>query len=144
HRSVAYFRLASRQPWANPTDSAATAIRPSSRIWRNCAYPSPASPRRFSSGTRQSLNESSWVSLARQPTLRYDGPTSNPGVPEGTTIEEICLRSGVSWPVTAVMVTSPVMSVPEFVMKAFEPLITHWPSSSLAVVLVEPPSEPPP
>ena len=37
-------------------------------------------------------------------------------------------------PVTAVIVTQPVMSVPELVMNCFAPLITHSPSSSRAVV----------
>jgi hypothetical protein len=47
-------------------------------------------------------------------------------------------------PVTAVTVTRPVMSVPELVMKHFEPLITHSPvfSSRSAVVRVPPASEP--
>ena len=44
----------------------------------------------------------------------------------------------------AVIVTTEVMSVPEFVMKAFEPLITHSSPSSRAVVRVAPASEPPP
>ena len=45
-------------------------------------------------------------------------------------------------PVTAVAVTSLVMSVPEFVMNCFEPLMTHSPPSSFAVVFVPPASEP--
>ncbi len=36
------------------------------------------------------------------------------------------------------------MGVPEFVMNALEPLITHSPFSSLAVVFVAPASLPPP
>jgi hypothetical protein len=47
-------------------------------------------------------------------------------------------------PVTAVTVTSPVMSVPELVMKAFDPLMTHSSPSRTAVVRVPPASEPPP
>lgn len=49
-------------------------------------------------------------------------------------------------PVTAVTVTSAVMSVPELVMNAFEPLITHSSvaSSSTARVWVPPASEPRP
>ena len=47
-------------------------------------------------------------------------------------------------PVSAVIVTTEVMSVPELVMNAFEPLITHSSPSSLAVVRVAPASEPPP
>jgi hypothetical protein len=45
-------------------------------------------------------------------------------------------------PVRAVIVTHAVMSVPAFVMNIFEPLITHSPSSSTAVVRVAPASEP--
>ena len=47
-------------------------------------------------------------------------------------------------PVTAVTVTSYVMSVPELVMNCLLPLITHSPSSSRAVVRVAPASEPAP
>lgn len=47
-------------------------------------------------------------------------------------------------PVTAVTVTSAVMSVPELVMNAFEPLITHSSPSRTARVWVPPASEPKP
>jgi hypothetical protein len=47
-----------------------------------------------------------------------------------------------SWPVTAVIVTQPEMSVPELVMNCLAPFTTHWPSSSFAVVWVLPASEP--
>ena len=62
-------------------------------------------------------------------------------------IDEISLRPSSSTPVTAVTVTSPVMSVPELVMNALVPLMTHSesPSSdSRAVVRVAPASDPPP
>ena len=71
--------------------------------------------------------------------MEYFGATRKPGVPAGTMIAEIC-RS----PVSAVTVTSAVMSVPELVMNAFDPLITHSPPSRRAVVRVAPASEPPP
>jgi hypothetical protein len=45
-------------------------------------------------------------------------------------------------PVTAVTVTKRVIGVPEFVMNCFEPLMTHSPSSSRAVVRVAPASLP--
>src|SRR5579884_2760490 len=45
-------------------------------------------------------------------------------------------------PVSAVIVTQAVMSVPALVMKIFEPSITHSPSSSRAVVRVAPASDP--
>ena len=38
------------------------AMRPSSRVLRNCLKPSPSSPRRLSAGTRQSSNVRPWVS----------------------------------------------------------------------------------
>ena len=46
------------------------------------------------------------------------------------------------WPVTAVIVTQPEISVPELVMNCFAPFTTHSPSSSFAVVRVAPASEP--
>ena len=45
-------------------------------------------------------------------------------------------------PVRAVTVTHEVIEVPELVMNALAPLITHWPSTSSALVLVAPASEP--
>jgi hypothetical protein len=64
-----------------------------------------------------------------------------PGVPLGTMMLVISLRPS-SFPVTAVMTTSRDISVPELVMKHLVPLMTHSPSSSIAVVLVLPASEP--
>ncbi len=43
--------------------------------------PLPSSPSRFSAGTRQSLNTTSEVSLARMPSLFSFFPGRNPGVP---------------------------------------------------------------
>ena len=60
-------------------------------------------------------------------------------MPFSTTMFEIS-----SSPVRAVIVTHAVMSVPAFVMKIFEPLTTHSPSRSSAVVRVAPASEPAP
>ncbi len=62
----------------------------------------------------------------------------NPGVPDGTMIVEISPPS----PVRAVTVTSDVIALPELVMKAFAPLMTHSPPSSTARVFVAPASEP--
>ena len=120
-----------------PTDNAAIATRPSSRMWRNCAKPRPRSPSRFDSGTRQSSNVRPCVSEACQPILRYGGWTSNPAEPDGTMIAEIS-----PGPVRAVTVTSAVIAVPELVMNAFSPLITHVPSTSSALVRVAPASDP--
>ena len=47
-----------------------------------------------------------------------------------------------SWPVTAVIVTQPEMSVPELVMNCLAPFTIHWPSSSAARVWVLPASDP--
>ena len=49
-----------------------------------------------------------------------------------------------SGPVSAVIVTQEVMSVPALVMKILEPLTTKEPSRSSAVVRVAPASEPAP
>ncbi len=144
-RSLAYFTDSSTQPCARPVDSAEMAIRPSSRIRRNCAYPRPSSPSRFAAGTRTSEKDSSRVSDAFHPTLEYGAATVKPGVPDGTMIAEMRGAPFSLRPVTAVTVTSSVMSVPELVMKHLEPLITHSPvaSSRTAVVRVPPASEPP-
>ena len=68
----------------------------------------------------------------------------NPGVPLGTMIVEISFLPSAMFPVTAVTVTSEVMSVPELVMNCLLPLMIHSPSSSRAVVRVPPASEPAP
>ena len=80
------------------------------------------------------------MSEACQPSLRYGGSTTSPGVPAGTTIAEIS-----PCPVRAVTVTSDVIGVPELVMKALTPSITHSsaPSSRAAFVRVAPASLPP-
>ena len=58
-------------------------------------------------------------------------------MPAGTRKAEIS-----SGPVLAVTVTSEVISVPELVMKALVPLITHSSPSSTALVRVPPASDP--
>lgn len=68
----------------------------------------------------------------------------NPGVPEGTMIVEISFLPSARVPVTAVTVTSEVMSVPELVMNCLVPLTTQWSPSRRAVVRVPPASEPAP
>lgn len=84
------------------------------------------------------------MSDASHPTFEYFLDTVNPGVPDGTMMAEISGRPLSPRPVTAVTVTSPVMSVPELVMKALVPSMTHSPPSRRAVVLVAPASDPPP
>ena len=59
-------------------------------------------------------------------------------------IVEISGRPSARSPVRAVTVTSEVMSEPELVMNCFEPLTTHSPPSSTALVFVAPASEPAP
>lgn len=54
---------------------------------------------------------------------------------------EISLRPSRS-PVTAVIATTPEMSVPALVMNCFAPFTTHCPSSRLARVFTLPASEP--
>jgi hypothetical protein len=99
---------------------------------------------RLALGTRQSSKDSSWVSEAAQPTLEYFAATVKPGVPAGTMIAEISLPPSGSCPVTAVIVTNAVTSVPELVMNALDPLMTHSSPSSTAVVRVAAASDPPP
>ena len=69
-----------------------------------------------------------------------------PGVPLGTRIAVSSFFTEPSArtlsPVTAVMVTRRVILVPELVMNCLVPLMTHWPSSRTAVVLVPAASEP--
>ena len=66
-----------------------------------------------------------------------------PAIGTGTRIELISGRSDGP-PVTAVTVTSRVMSVPELVMNCLVPLMTHSTRPICAVVLVAPASLPPP
>ena len=75
--AVAHALVDAAQPCASPTPSAAIAMRPSSRIRRNCAYPRPCSPSRFAAGTRQSVKDSPRVSEAFQPTFEYFGATEH-------------------------------------------------------------------
>jgi hypothetical protein len=75
----------------------------------------------LASGTRQSSSVMPWVSEACQPSLWYGGSMIMPGVPAGTTNAEMPSS------VRAVTVVSEVISVPQLVMNAFEPLITHSP-----------------
>ena len=67
----------------------------------------------------------------------------NPGVPAGTMMAEIRRRPLTGCPVTAATVTRPVISVPEFVMNALVPLMTHSSPSRRAVVCTAAASEPP-
>lgn len=71
----------------------------------------------------------------------------NPGVPLGTMIVEISFLASAAVPVvpvTAVTVTSDVMSVPELVINCLEPLMIHSSPSRRAVVRVLPASDPAP
>ena len=55
---------------------------------------------------------------------------------------EISREPSGRFPVTAVIVVPPLISVPEFVMKALVPLISHFPSRSTALVWTFPASLP--
>ena len=103
------------------------AIRPSSRMARNWAIPRPRVPTRFCSGTRHWWKCRPWVSEECQPSLRYARSTVNPGVPAGTRIALISGEPSGRSPVRAVTVTTLVIGVPELVMNAFAPSITHSP-----------------
>ncbi len=82
------------------------------------------------------------MSEAFQPILRYGSPWSYPGVPCSTMRFEISLRpSGVS-PVTAVIATCPLISVPALVMNCLAPLTTQPSSSRTARVFTFPASLP--
>ena len=115
-------------------------MRPPSRISRNWRNPSPRSSS-ASQGTVQSRSDSSRVSEARQPSFSSGNDTSRPGVPAGTIRFEISGSPSCS-PVTAVIVTHAVMSVPALVMNILEPLTTQLPSCSSARERVAPASEP--
>ena len=73
------------------------------------------------------------MSEACHPILRYGGWTSRPGVPAGTRM--VLVSPG---PVRAAMVMTEVIAVPELVMKAFSPSITHSSSPSSAAFVRSP------
>ena len=77
------------------------------------------------------------MSDACHPIFRYGGPTSRPVVAAGTTTELISSR-----PVHAATVMRLVIGVPEFVMKALAPSITHSSPSRVARVRIAPASLP--
>ena len=85
------------------------------------------------------------MSDAFQPILRYGSPCSYPGVPLATMMFEISLGWVGSLPfspVTAVMETSPDISVPALVMNCLAPLIVQPSPESAARVWTLPASEP--
>src|SRR5580692_10568708 len=143
-RCLAYVTDSSTHPCANPTASALIAIRPSSSVERNCAYPRPRSPRTFSAGTLQFANDNSRVSLACQPTLSYFLDAVKPSCGTGTMIEVSSGRPSARSPVRHRTVTRLVIFVPALVMKALLPLMTQSSPSRTAVVLELPASDPPP
>ena len=102
------------------------AMRPSSRVLRNCLKPSPSLPSRWSAGTRQSL-EGQAVGVGGVPAElvvgRLDGEARCAGRDHDRA--EICGEPSSLVPVRAVTVTTEVMSVPELVMNALAPLTTH-------------------
>ena len=68
-RVLAWSVASSRQARAQPSASAEMAMRPSSRVFRNCLNPWPGSPSRFAAGTRQLSNDKPCVSETCQPSL---------------------------------------------------------------------------
>jgi hypothetical protein len=85
--------------------------------------PRPRSPSRFARRTRTSSKDSSCVSEAHQPTFEYPVGRSTPAS-DGTRIVESS-SAAVLVTVTAATVMRAVMSVPELVMNALLPLMTH-------------------
>ena len=83
------------------------------------------------------------MSLARHPSLRYDGPASNPGVSVGTMIVEMPCGPPAGSVAAATMLNVEIAE-PEFVMKAFEPSTIHSPPSNRPVVCTSAASEPAP
>ncbi len=83
------------------------------------------------------------MSLARHPSLRYDGPASNPGVSVGTMIVEIPCGPPAGSVAAATMLNVEIAD-PEFVMNAFEPSTIHSPFSNRPVVCTSAASEPAP
>ena len=67
-----------------------------------------------------------------------------PSLGEADVHQRAITKLGMVVPVRAVTVTSEVISEPELVMNCLPPLITHSPSTSSALVLVAPASEPAP
>jgi hypothetical protein len=86
----------------------------------------------FATGTLHASKLNGCVSEACHPIFRYEGSTVNPGVPAGTMMAVMSRAA----PVRAVTVTSAVIGVPEFVMNAFEPSMTHSSPSRRARVRV--------
>src|SRR6266702_2889068 len=117
--------LASRQPWAIPTQPAARDIRPLSSADIATANPSPSPPRRWASGTPTPSRCSSAVFWARSPSFPVTGRASNPGASVGT--RKAVTPFGPGPPVRAN--TSATPAQPPLVMNILEPLIRQAPSS---------------
>ena len=75
---------ASRQPWAMPTQPAATDIRPLASADMAIRKPLPSSPSRAASGTRTPSKVSSAVAWPRSPSLPWISRGSKPGASVGT------------------------------------------------------------
>ncbi len=84
------------------------------------------------------------MSEACQPTFEYFLEVRKPSCGTGTMMLVSSGRPSARSPVRQSTVTRRVMSVPEFVMKALLPLMTHSAPSSSARVRGLPASEPPP
>ena len=105
-------------------------MRPMSRICRNCLKPAPRGPSRFCLGH---------AAVAERERARVGGVPAHlavrlallvaGGAVGDDEVRDLLARRRPSSPVTAVMQTSPEMSVPALVMNCLAPSITHSPSS---------------
>ena len=112
-----------------PKAKDAMLIRPPSKIFMAWMKPSPTCPRTLASGTRQSVNTNSAVSLQRMPNLFSFLPPAKPGVPRSTTnavMPRLSSKSPVRASTTA---TSPEMP---WVIQFLVPFRTQWSPSFLA------------
>ena len=100
------------------------AMRPSSRISRNWAKPRPCVAEQVVLAARGTRRTSGRGCRTRaSPSCGTAAGPRSPACPAGTTIVEIS-----PGPVSAVTVTIDVIGVPELVMNAFSPSITHSPA----------------
>src|SRR5262249_30636409 len=101
--------------------------------------PQSRSPSRFSSGTSHSSNESSAVTEVRFPIFARSLPTDNPGESRSTMNAEMPLLPAARLVEANTMNT---LAIGALVMNILEPLRTHRPDRSSAVVLKAAASEP--
>ena len=107
-------------------------MRPASSTCIALTKPWPSSPSSWSAGTRQSVNTTSLVSLARMPSLFSFLPGRMPGVPRSMMNAEMP-RLPRARSVTAIATNMPPIA--PCVMNVLAPLITQLPSPSRTAVV---------